>query len=56
MYMVCVVDVWCCVVDDGMEVTLKEIVDGWLTFKPEDAKLPDTLYLQVDRGPDMFNK
>jgi hypothetical protein len=38
------------------QVTLKEIVDGWLTCKPEGAKLPDTLYLQVDRGSDMFNK
>jgi hypothetical protein len=40
----------------ALQVTLKEIVDGWLTCKPEGAKLPDTLYLQVDRGSDMFNK
>jgi hypothetical protein len=35
---------------------MKEIVDGFVATKPEGAKLPDTLYLQVDRGSDMFNK
>jgi hypothetical protein len=38
------------------EAILKEIVDGWMATKPAGTKLPDTLFLQVDRGSDMFNR
>jgi hypothetical protein len=38
------------------EAILKEIVDGWIAAKPAGTKLPDVLFMQVDRGSDMFNK
>jgi hypothetical protein len=37
------------------QATLMEIVSGWKATRPGE-KLPATLYLQMDRGPDMWNK